>query len=164
MLQSPGAPFPIGSPMLPDLSNMRYMSTGAKQFPPLDPLAPEVPPDAPLLPGMKPPLLEGSPLAPPLAPLEPNVESEEDPHATASANAQVAIVTTRERRTGAAMLIEYPASDMKAGSLEHSAPVWGHTRLHGSRTDQALECAWAPTHRADASSGMLSTRAQAGRH
>jgi hypothetical protein len=55
MLQSPGVPFPTGSPMLPDLSNTMYMSTGAKQLaasaPP--PLAPLVPP--PLVP--KPPLL-----------------------------------------------------------------------------------------------------------
>ena len=37
--------------MLPDLSNTMYMSTGAKQLPPLVPLAPlvpEAPPEAPL--------------------------------------------------------------------------------------------------------------------
>src|SRR4051794_25442953 len=108
MLQSPGAPFPTGSPMLPDLSNMMYMSTGAKQLPPLvplAPLAPEVPPpEAPLVP--KPPLLFPSPLVPPLEllPLDPNVESLESPQATARAMLQE-IVARTDTRAGMAMPI-----------------------------------------------------------
>src|SRR5687768_6534685 len=78
MLQSPGAPFPAGSPMLPDLSNMRYMSTGAKQLPPLAPLAP----------------------------LDPKVESVALPQATASAMLHE-IVTRTERRAGEAMVVVY---------------------------------------------------------
>src|SRR5947199_3944900 len=52
MLQSPGFPLPAGSPMLPDLSSMMYMSTGAKHAPPSPPDEPDVPelPLVPLLP------------------------------------------------------------------------------------------------------------------
>ena len=104
MLQSPGAPLPAGSPMLPDLSNMMYMSTGAKQLPPLVPLVPLAPlePDVPPSTVPKPPLLVPSLLLPLLPPLAPKVESPPEPHATARAMLQE-IVTRTETRAGAAM-------------------------------------------------------------
>jgi hypothetical protein len=116
--------------MLPDLSNTMYMSTGAKQLPPLVPLAPPLVPEAPLVP--KPPLLVPPPLLPllPLAPPELKLESGSDePHAMARRRVHE-IAAMDARRAGDLMLQIVPHGTVPCRQRAHDD---GHTAAHAER-------------------------------
>jgi hypothetical protein len=117
--------------MLPDLSNTMYMSTGAKQLPPLVPLVPPLLPLVPLVPPLVPkPLVPPlvPPLLPPLVPPELKVESSADvPHATATRRLQVTAAKAT-RRAEDPMNEVYPTALDSARKLHAFAGTPRHMR------------------------------------